>query len=160
MESMPMQECGGLAALIADVMLGRLSRWLRLLGFDTLYSTDITDRELLRIARQEGRTILTRDTHFLKMNLPDCIFIKPDDVFEQLKEVVSAIGGNVPDVMRCLKCNGILAPVTDKTGVEGSVPEYVYRNFNRFSRCALCGNIYWEGSHYRDFRERLRKALA
>jgi uncharacterized protein with PIN domain len=147
-------------------MLGRLARWLRLLGFDTLYSTDITDRELLRIARQEGRTILTRDTHFVggcASNIAggraSCIFIKSDDVFEQMKEVLSAIGPGVPDVMRCLKCNGILEPVTDKAGVEGSVPEYVYRNFNRFSRCALCGNIYWEGSHFRDFRERLRKAL-
>lgn len=143
----------------ADAMLGRLAKWLRLLGFDTLYSPDITDRRLLQTAKEEGRIILTRDTHFLGMKLKDCLFITSNDTFQQLEEVITGLSLNLPDTMRCVSCNGLLFVVANKEDIAHSVPEYVYLNFNRFSVCKQCGHIYWEGSQFRSFREKLKEII-
>ncbi len=139
---------------IADAMLGRLARWLRLLGFDILYYPDISDSNLLKIARQQERFILTRDTHFLKMKVGDCLFINSDDVFEQLTEVIKSLKLKMPDTRRCANCNGTLVS-EEKEAVSDSVPEHIYRNHNLFLRCTECGRVYWEGTHYRNFMQRL-----
>jgi uncharacterized protein with PIN domain len=144
---------------IADAMLGRLARWLRLLGFDTLYSPDIDDRTLLKIARQEQRHILTRDTHFQRKNLENCLFIRADSVKEQLEQVVSELRLGPGPAMRCPNCNGTLEAIEQKKDVRDSVPEYVYMNFNLFHRCTICSNVYWEGSQYRNFIELIRKGF-
>lgn len=144
---------------IADAMLGRLARWLRLLGLDTLYYPDITDRTLLKTSKQEKRLLLTRDTRLVQSKIADCLLIESDDVFEQLAQVVGTLGLREPEVPRCANCNGAMAEV-EKKDVEGSVPEYVFLSHNRFMMCAECGRVYWEGSHYRDMRERLRKVMA
>ena len=144
---------------IADAMLGRLARWLRLMGFDTLYFADISDGELLRRALDEQRTILTRDTAFLKRKTGDCVLIKSNDPFEQLDQVLKDLRPETPGQMRCASCNGILAAVAHKDEVADSVPEYVYLNHNHFLRCGGCGNIYWEGSQYRRLRAKLEEIL-
>ena len=75
---------------IADSMLGRLARWLRLIGYDTLYYPHIEDSLILRIAREEDRTLLTRDTRLVKVRgLKDFLLLKENDPFEQLKNVIS-----------------------------------------------------------------------
>lgn len=144
---------------IADAMLGRLARWLRLLGFDTLYSPDIDDRTLLKIALQEKRHILTRDSHFRRKDIEDCLLIKSDSVQEQLEQVVMELDLGPGPAMRCPNCNGALEAVDRKEDVRDSVPEHVYMNFNRFHRCIMCSNVYWEGSHYGNFMEVIRKSL-
>jgi uncharacterized protein with PIN domain len=145
---------------IADAMLGRLARWLRILGFDTLYCPDITDRRLLRLAREEGRFILTRDTHFLRKDVGDCLLVTSDGLEEQVSEVVKALGLRPPGESRCPNCNGVLREVLDKQDIADAVPEYVYLNFNRFQRCLQCGNVYWEGSQFRRIRQRVADLLA
>lgn len=139
----------------ADAMLGRLARWLRLFGYDAGYVPGIEDAELIRIARQEGRIILTRDEHFRRRNIPECVFVYSDTVSEQLAQVIRAFGLH-PRECRCTSCNGILRPV-EKRAVEGLVPDHVYLNFHRFRLCGECGRIYWEGSHYRRLREKLNE---
>lgn len=145
----------GAVRFIADAMLGRLARWLRLLGYDTLYFAGIADGELIRLARQEGRIILTRDTHFLRKNIPECILIDSDNVLEQMAGLMKSLHllpGEGPS--RCASCNGALREA-DKEEVEGLVADYVYLNFHRFELCRKCGNVYWEGTQYRRLRETL-----
>ncbi|MBI4689058.1 MAG: Mut7-C RNAse domain-containing protein [Nitrospirae bacterium] len=133
---------------ITDAMLGRLARWLRLLGFDTLYYSDISDSDLLRIARRENRFILTRDTHFLRFkDLKDFLLINSNNTLDQLIEITRVLKMKKFDLARCVKCNGMLDDVVEKADIEGSVPEYIYLKLSKFMRCRACGNIYWEGSH-------------
>ena len=142
---------------IADAMLGRLARWLRFLGIDTLYYPDISDSRLIRIAREQNRLILTRDTRLVKMKaVRDYLLISANDSYGQLIEVIDSLGlKDFAPVGRCVECNGQLTAIADKTEVKDSVPEFVFLNFNNFLRCDNCGKIYWEGTHPQKFREKL-----
>lgn len=145
---------------IADAMLGRLARWLRLMGYDTLYIRDIEDRELLRKAKAGGRAILTRDTDFLRIkNLPECLFIEDDDPLRQLEEVIKAYGLRALPERRCANCNCQVTSVRDKREIEGLVPRHVYLSHTKFLSCAGCGNVYWEGSQQREFRRVMDRAV-
>jgi uncharacterized protein with PIN domain len=144
---------------IADAMLGRLARWLRLLGFDTLYYPDISDQQVLKISREQERFILTRDTHFIRRNIKDSLMIHSDSLEEQVAQVLRDLNLALPAAGRCANCNGILKDVPSKSEVRDSVPEHVYLTHSLFQRCAGCGNIYWEGTQYRRFRERLKDML-
>jgi len=144
---------------IADAMLGRLARWLRFLGFDTLYHPGIADRVLLKLAIEQDRVILTRDSHFKRKDIKNCLMVKSDLVEEQLRQVMSDLDLEFPSTGRCMNCNGILEEIDNKSDIRDDIPEHVYRSFNKFLRCTQCGNIYWEGSHYRNFRESLGKAM-
>lgn len=142
---------------IADAMLGRLARWLRVLGFDVLYYPDIGDGQLVKIAREEERTILTRDTHFLKRRQgTDVMFIHHDDVFAQLVQIRDKLDfrGRAP-LGRCMVCNGMLERVAEKEEVRDSVPEFIYLSVHDFVRCGGCGKIYWCGSHQQGIRDKI-----
>jgi uncharacterized protein with PIN domain len=141
---------------IADAMLGRLARWLRLLGFDTLYYPDVSDSDLLKFSLREGRVLLTRDTHFLTMkNLRDLFFVRSDDPLGQVREVLGSFPVRTPAPGRCARCNGILTNVEERYSVKDMVPEYVFLHQRDFLRCAGCESVYWEGTHLRRFREML-----
>lgn len=141
---------------IADAMLGRLARWLRLLGFDTLYYPHISDSDLLKFALREGRFLLTRDTHFLKMkNLNTLFFVSFDDPMEQVREVIKTFAVIKPGPGRCARCNGILCKVDDRDSIKDMVPEYVFLHHDHFLRCGACGSVYWEGTHLKRFRAML-----
>ena len=148
-------------SFIADVMLGRLTRWLRLLGFDTSYYPDVSDTQLVRIAREQGRFILTRDTHLVKIKgVKDHLLIKANDSFQQLLEVIHAL--DLKDfhlLSRCVSCNGRLSRLLDKTEIKDAVPDFVFLNFHIFLLCTDCGKIYWEGTHPKLFREKLAQVL-
>lgn len=150
-------------SFIADAMLGRLARWLRLLGYDTYYRKDITDRELIRIARQEQRIILTRDRELLKrLQGCKCIFITSEILKEQLGEVLYLFiekGSEEPQPFsRCTLCNTPIEPVA-KQGLSGLVPDHVYFKYSEFARCPACGRIYWRGSHEKKIKELLREII-
>jgi hypothetical protein len=146
---------------IADVMLGRLARWMRFLGFDTLYYPDISDSRLIKIAREQDRFILTRDTRLIKIKgVKDYLLIKANDPFEQLLEVIEALKlKQFSPLSRCVKCNGLLKKISDKIEIQDFVPEFVSLNFNVFLKCSSCGKIYWEGTHPKKFREKLGEVL-
>jgi len=146
---------------IADVMLGRLARWMRFLGVDTLYYSDISDSRLLRIAREQDRFILTRDTRLIKVKgIKDYLLINANDSFKQLLEVIDTLKlKKFNPLSRCVKCNGLLTRILNKQEINDSVPEFVFLNFSIFLKCGDCGKIYWEGTHPKKFREKLHEVL-
>jgi uncharacterized protein len=146
---------------IADAMLGRLARWLRFLGFDTVYFPGIKDSSLIRMAREQDRTILTRDTRLVKIKgLMKYLLIASDDPFQQLIETISAFKlKHFQLLSRCVTCNGNLEEIEDKSMVIDSVPEYVFLHYDIFRKCTDCGKIYWEGTHPKKFREDVREII-
>jgi uncharacterized protein with PIN domain len=142
---------------LADAMVGRLAKWLRALGYDTLYHRAGDDEALLATAAAEGRVLLTRDTHLPLASLPaGSLFIRSDRVEDQLREVLRAyaLRPTSPGT-RCLRCNTILVPVP-REGVAGRVPEFVLTRYTAFRTCPACGRIYWPGTH----RARMDEVLA
>jgi uncharacterized protein with PIN domain len=142
---------------LADAMLVRLARWLRILGVDTACCDPRSDAEVARRAFEEGRCVLTRDRGLpLRWRLPRVFVLSSEDPAEQLREVRRAFPA-IRDARwftRCSRCNTRLEPAT-RESVAGAVPERVLREQRAFRRCANCGRIYWEGSHV----ERMRRAL-
>jgi hypothetical protein len=145
----------------ADRMLGKLAKWLRLLGYDTLYSNSLCDREFLALA-DEGRVLLTRNTRLIdKVEHDKFVLVHANDPMAQLQEVVQRLG-LTPDPNRffdrCTICNRILEPV-DISEVSGLVPEYVWTAHDRFFRCPSCNRIYWPGSHLKRSQARIASLL-
>ncbi|RVW09068.1 twitching motility protein PilT [Prescottella agglutinans] len=143
---------------VLDVHLGRLARYLRLLGFDSAYTNDRTDDELLALSRNENRILLTRDIGLLeRAALVHGGFLHETDSRLQLREVLDRyhLQGRIVPLTRCARCNGLIGPTTPALA-RGSVPGGVLREQRRFSRCNDCGQVYWPGGHL----ERLRARLA
>ncbi|HLE40403.1 MAG TPA: Mut7-C RNAse domain-containing protein [Nitrospirota bacterium] len=134
---------------VADVMLGRLAKWMRLLGFDVLYDRAISDNEIIRISLEQARVILTRDTGLVARPLAsNHVFINNDNVRQQLQQVLTTfhITSMPGPLTRCSVCNTLLLPVA-KQDVRDLVPLYVYEKNNTFLRCESCRKIYWQGTH-------------
>lgn len=135
---------------VADSHLGRLARHLRMLGFDCIYAPDIADTEILRLAKEDNRVVLTRDIGILKNRKAKYgYFIRSTHPKKQLQEVVWRydLKSNISPFLRCLDCNGLIHPI-DKKKITGSIPSKVSLYYDRFFRCSTCGKIYWEGSHF------------
>ncbi|PWH20387.1 MAG: hypothetical protein DDG58_02655 [Ardenticatenia bacterium] len=150
-------EEGAPVRFVVDVMLGSLARWLRWLGYDTDYANDRDDRELVRIARAEGRVLLTRDSTLAVRRGISAMLIESQVLDEQLAQVVRAFplpqGMSLP---RCSECNTLLQNVSPDA-VMDCVPVYVYRTHKHFRRCPGCGRIYWPGSHWERIGRRLKR---
>lgn len=132
---------------IADVMLGRLAKRLRLLGFDVLYDRTLNDNELIRLSLEQDRVILTRDTGLAARPLAaNHLFINGDGVLAQVEQVLSAFPASSLPLTRCSECNVLLAPLK-KRDARDLVPPPVYDAYDEFLQCASCGRIYWKGSH-------------
>jgi len=130
-------------------MLGRLAKWMRLLGFDVLYDRAISDNEIIRISLEQARVILTRDTGLVARPLAsNHVFINNDNVRQQLQQVLTTfhITSMPGPLTRCSVCNTLLLPVA-KQDVRDLVPLYVYEKNNTFLRCESCRKIYWQGTH-------------
>lgn len=135
---------------IADVHLGKLSRYLRMLGFDILYQADLSDEKIIEIARKEGRMILTRDLGILKSRqVTHGYFLRHTDPKEQMKEVVLRfdLKDQIHPFSRCLECNALLRAVS-KEKIEKRLLPDTKKYFNTFYECPSCERLYWEGSHY------------
>ncbi|MBI4516511.1 MAG: Mut7-C RNAse domain-containing protein [Deltaproteobacteria bacterium] len=133
----------------ADRMLGRLATWLRLLGFDTRYGPQWSGRALLRLARDEGRVVLTRDTRLQRVRQgPPLLFIESDHFRAQLRQVLSAyqLDPYTRLMTRCARCNEALQAVA-KESVAQQVPPYVYATQAEFVRCPHCRRLYWPATH-------------
>jgi uncharacterized protein len=145
---------------IADAMLGKLAKWLRILGYDVAYERKIDDDALIERAGVDGRMILTRDARLIRRRLrprPLFLFIEDDRPLEQLRQAVLQLGLSITKYRfsRCIECNALLGAV-EKDLIQRYVPEYVFRTQDRFSRCPQCLRIYWEGTHSDHIRGRLR----
>jgi uncharacterized protein with PIN domain len=136
-----------LPTFAVDKMLGRLARWLRILGHDVAYGPHLSGRALVERARRERRLLLTRDTRLLRdPNLPPHLFISSDHFREQLLEVARATRLGAGFLHRCLDCNRTLDAV-GKDAVAALVPPYVLATQDRFQRCARCRRVYWPATH-------------
>jgi uncharacterized protein with PIN domain len=141
----------------ADFMLGRLARWLRVLGHDVAWGPHLRRRELLDCARREGRVLLTRDTRLLRdPHLPPHVFVRSDHFREQLREVAAAVPiGTGAAFSRCLECNRPLDEVP-RESVRDRVPPFVFETQRQFHRCGRCGRLFWPATH----RDHMRRELA
>jgi uncharacterized protein len=141
---------------IADVMVGKLARWLRILGMDVLYSNKYEDDEIIQIAKEERRIILTRDTRLAaRRDAPLHVLIESDFYKEQVRQVVRAFGISNFDVFsRCLHCNLRLQKI-DKESVFERVPPYVYLSQQDFAVCPSCDRVYWHGTHTENMLKQL-----
>ena len=139
-----------------DRMMGRLARWLRVLGHDVAYGPHLARRTLVDCARREGRLLLTRDTQLLRdPQLPPHLFITSDHFRLQLREVAAAVplGGRAL-FQRCLECNRLLEDVSREEARE-RVPPFVWATTERFLTCTSCGRLYWPATHHEHMRREL-----
>jgi uncharacterized protein with PIN domain len=136
---------------IVDAALGKLAKWLRILGYDTLYWRTDAREGILRRASEEGRTLITKDTKLYKAKeTVEALLISEDNPFSQLKEVVRYFHLVVDKGMlfsRCLACNAPLEAI-DPEEAKGRVPDHIYHTHQEFARCALCQKVYWAGTHH------------
>ncbi len=133
---------------IADAMLGKLSKYLRMLGFDTLYFNHIEDTELIEISKKENRTILTKDKIMVREKKPEnVLLIESVNPVEQAKEVVKAFNliDKINPFSRCLECNNILKFV--KAFDVKDIPENVKKFTSEFYLCEKCKKYYWYSVH-------------
>jgi len=130
-------------------MLGRLVKWLRVLGQDVIYGQHLTGHGLIRAARAERRLILTRDRRLKQKQPPPYLFIESNHYRDQLRQVIQECGLKPGQSMftRCVECNTALQPRT-KDSVENAVPPYVFSTQEKFSWCPKCRRIYWPATHH------------
>lgn len=147
----------------ADINVGRLARWLRIMGYDALIFKGADDADMLTAALAEGRIILTRDAQMLKRRLitrgqVKAKLIKSDSVGEQLKQVVDTLDlqPSPQPFAICVECN---VPLVEKLKeeVQDGVPEYVYQTQNEYRQCPSCRRIYWKGTHWQAMTRKLKK---
>ncbi len=147
-----MQAPTGPRQFVLDGHLGRLARYLRMLGFDTRYARDAADPELARVSAEESRILLTRDRGLLKRSIVrNGYLVRADDPRRQLGEVAERYGlaAAAMPFTRCVRCNGAIEPVDRAEVAERLAGEpRTLRYFDHFGRCADCGSIYWPGSHF------------
>jgi uncharacterized protein with PIN domain len=141
----------------AEGMLGRLAKMLRLLGYDTLYSPEVSTGELQKIARAGERVILTRGRAEKRFpGLANVFSIRSDNAPEQLREVVQQFDLDTRTDLwtRCTLCNASIQKV-EKQAIQSLVEPKVFEIYQEFFRCSGCGHVYWQGSHV----ERILKNL-
>jgi len=150
-------EFTGSVKFASDRMLGRLARWLRVIGQDVIYGPHLSGYGLVRAARQEGRLILTRDGGIGKKSPPAYLFIDSNQFREQLKQVIDAcrLDPLKNAFTRCVDCNTPFEAIT-KAAVEGKVPPYVFATQERFSLCRNCQRIYWPATHQQKMLQELK----
>jgi len=145
---------------LCDEMLQRVGRWLRAAGYDTLIAErGETDRRLLQCAREQGRWLLTRDRKLLEHRGADeaVLFLASDGVDACIGELTRrlAIDWLYRPFSRCLRCN---TPLVEASAEQmQQIPERVRDRFDTARYCPRCRQVYWEGSHVRRMRERLRE---
>jgi uncharacterized protein with PIN domain len=133
---------------LADTMLGRLAKWLRLLGYDTAYHPELDDAALARLARAEQRILLTRDVELTRRRGLQCVLIESDKAAEQLAQVFRELRLHAREAFtRCAECNVRLKPIA-KDAVRDQVPPYVWETQTRFLQCPCCHRVYWRGTHW------------
>jgi uncharacterized protein len=135
---------------VLDVNLGGLARYLRLLGFDSVYRNDVSDQQLAEISVGDHRILLTRDVDLLKRKaITHGYFVRARDVQAQALEVVKRLDlfDQVSPFVRCMNCNDTLSPVS-KDEIESRLEERTRRYYNDFRVCRGCGRLYWHGSHH------------
>jgi len=146
-----------------DAMLGNIAKKLRLLGFDSEYVSDIDDSKLIEKAKNENRTIISRDRDLIdraKKNEISLVYITKENEIEQFLEILETthlqfdeISG---DSARCTKCNSPTSQI-NKLEIKNKIPQGVLEYHDKFWKCDRCDQIYWEGTHIKNLQEFVHK---
>ncbi len=148
-----------------DAMFGRLARWLRISGYDTLYDAELKDGRLVMLAKEQGRALITRDKEVYARALKEGVtatFVSSLDFLEQLRQMESEHGlkfKSQPESARCPTCNGELIMV-NKKDIKTKLPENVENTHENFWMCSDCGRVYWHGGHWQNISETIKKMRA
>ncbi|OQX86473.1 MAG: hypothetical protein B6D55_05975 [Candidatus Omnitrophica bacterium 4484_70.2] len=142
--------------------LGRLSKWLRILGYDTVYVREENVYSIIMESFKENRIIITKNKRFLQHPGVNVVVLNSNDYRNQLREVIKRLKIPLDShkmFSRCVICNLELEVVHKKEQVKHKVPQYVYDTHNVFYICRRCQRIYWEGSHWGNVKDTLDKIL-
>ena len=135
---------------ITDCHLGRLAKYMRLLGFDTFYKTDLEDSTIVQISIDDTRIILTKDRGLLKRNMvTHGYYVRDSNPKNQIIEVVRRfdLSSMIKPFTRCIKCNGNISPIRKELVIDRLL-EKTKATYSDFFICNECDQIYWKGSHY------------
>ncbi len=147
---------------VADCMLGKLAKWLKILGFDVLFFSKAADRDLVDLSRRENRVLLTRDTGLIekKAKRPNRLFVRSDDWEDQVVQVLDDLGlwGDVRPNTRCIECNLPLKTLT-RERARNLVTPYVCEHASSFAICPGCNRVFWQGTHYGDMERKIERLL-
>jgi len=148
---------------LVDAMLGNIAKKLRLLGFDSEYVSDIDDSKLIEKAKNENRTIISRDRNLIdraKKNEVSSVYITKENEIEQFREILETthlqfdeISGNSA---RCTKCNSPTSQI-NKLEIKNKIPQGVLEYHDKFWKCDGCDQIYWVGTHIKNLQEFVHK---
>lgn len=156
-----MSDGGRPPRFVLDEMLGQLAKWLRLLGYDARYLKDVEDEEVLAVADEEDRVLVSRDVELVgraRRADVEALRLRRLDPHDQLDEIVAALDleiGGERLLSRCSVCNVVVDEVAPES-VEEELPEAV-RGKERYWRCPDCERVYWEGTHVDEIRERVEE---
>ena len=148
---------------IVDCNVGRLTKWLRLMGYDAQFFSGSDDSQLVAVAQAEDRVILSRDTHIMKRRVITsgqlkAVLIQSDEPERQIHQVIDTLrlDYQFKPFSLCLECNQALVE-RGKGEVKDLVPPYVFKTQDQFMQCPNCQRIYWRGTHWRAMTQRLKK---
>lgn len=139
---------------LIDSNVGKLAKWLRMMGYDALLFDEIDDGKMVKIALSQGRVIVTKDSEFMKRRAITSgrvrsILVAGDSPKLQMLSVLDEL--NLSHVhrpfTRCLECNTQLMP-KNKAQVAGNIPPRVYNSQEQYMECPTCHRIYWRGTHW------------
>jgi hypothetical protein len=142
-------------------MLGKLAKWLKILGFDTVFFSKIEDDALLEIATNEDRILLTRDTGLIEKSEKDkSLFVESENWRTQVEQVLDYFNlwEDVSPNSRCIECN---VPIKDlpREKAKNLVTPFVFENANTFALCPDCGRVFWRGTHLKDMETKINVFL-
>jgi len=146
---------------IVDCMLGKLAKWLKILGFDVIFFSKAEDDDLLHLARREGRTLVSKDHALLRRAKGvKALYIESEIWEEQVRQVLDHfdLRAKVRPYSRCLECNALLKPLPKSKAVNLVAP-FVFERARSFALCLSCGRVYWQGTHYGDMEAKLAELL-
>ena len=151
---------------IVDNNVGKLAKWLRIMGYDALFFTGEDDGRMVKVALAQNRVILTKDTQIMRRRLITsgrlkAILIEGDDPKAQLQQIAEVLNLDYQfkPFSVCLECNENLVE-KDKDEVRDLVPPYVFKTQNLYMECPSCHRIYWRGTHWQAMSRELDRFTA
>jgi len=144
-----------------DCMLGKLAKWLKILGFDTVFFNKIEDESLMAAAEKEDRILITRDTGLIqRARAQDTLFIESENWKEQVREVLDRfdLWDRIRPNSRCIECNRILKALP-REKAKNLVTDFVYKTAGSFALCPGCGRVFWRGTHLKDMETKIDELL-
>jgi uncharacterized protein with PIN domain len=146
---------------IVDCMLGKLAKWLKILGFDAQFFSKIEDNELLAIARKEGRILLTKDTGLiLQAKEVETLFLNSEEWQDQVHQALATFNlwEKVAPHTRCIECNEKLKNLPKKNA-KNLVSSFVFEHVDSFALCPNCSRVFWRGTHHKDMEIQIQEIL-